>query len=476
MKRLSNDWKNRCLLFPTIGNVLVVLALFVGSAEGALERASKQTQADLESVRKELTAQRERIAGERAKLSMRHDALQAEVRDLRTQWRDRQRAVTQQEAERATRRRRAEAVDAEFRSVMSILAEFRRASETRMNAPQLQRHKELLDELDEALASDVESGAQLHALSPALKLARALMADDLPPRPFPGYALDEQGRVHDGHFVRIGPIAYFTDHAQETAGYVMMDARGSEPLLFTGMRDRDRRTIGAWFDDGSVSIPVDASGGALLKLASARVSLWGRMVQGGVVMIPLLLIGVVCAAIVVMRYTALRRMEVDVDPALSRILDQLRAGDEPGARQVAAQMIFPWRDVLVDAVDHCRADRAYLEEILQDRIVMQGPRVSQYLGALAICAAAAPLLGLLGTVTGMIHTFQLITVFGTGDARSLSGGISEALITTQFGLVIAVPALLAHAYLARRAKGVMTGLEQAAIRFVRHVAREQDAA
>ena len=77
-----------------------------------------------------------------------------------------------------------------------------------------------------------------------------------------------------------------------------------------------------------------------------------------------------------------------------------------------------------------------------------------------------PLLGLLGTVTGMIHTFRLVTVFGTGDARLLSGGISEALVTTEFGLMIAIPVLLVHAYLARRVRTIIGRLENRAIEFV----------
>ena len=84
---------------------------------------------------------------------------------------------------------------------------------------------------------------------------------------------------------------------------------------------------------------------------------------------------------------------------------------------------------------------------------------------IAVVAATAPLMGLLGTVTGMIKTFKLITVFGTGDARSLSSGISEALVTTEFGLCVAIPALIIHALLLRRTKGVLASMEQTAVAF-----------
>jgi hypothetical protein len=94
---------------------------------------------------------------------------------------------------------------------------------------------------------------------------------------------------------------------------------------------------------------------------------------------------------------------------------------------------------------------------------------------IAICAASAPLLGLLGTVTGIISTFKLITVFGSGDVKTLSGGISEALITTEFGLIVAIPSLLLHAFLSRKARGVIGQMETAAVAFVNQVSKSAGA-
>ena len=84
----------------------------------------------------------------------------------------------------------------------------------------------------------------------------------------------------------------------------------------------------------------------------------------------------------------------------------------------------------------------------------------------ALAAATSPLLGLLGTVTGMINTFKLITVFGTGDPKRLSSGISEALVTTEYGLIIAVPCLLLFALLSRKSKGILASMEQTAVGFI----------
>ena len=82
-------------------------------------------------------------------------------------------------------------------------------------------------------------------------------------------------------------------------------------------------------------------------------------------------------------------------------------------------------------------------------------------------------MGLLGTVTGMINTFKLITVFGTGDARSLSSGISEALVTTEFGLIVAIPSLILYALLNRRVQGILTDMDKLSAAFLNGLPKKE---
>ena len=109
---------------------------------------------------------------------------------------------------------------------------------------------------------------------------------------------------------------------------------------------------------------------------------------------------------------------------------------------------------------------------MYERMLEVQPRLERLLPFIAVTAATAPLMGLLGTVTGMINTFKLITVFGTGDAKQLSSGISEALVTTEFGLIVAIPSLIMHALLNRRAQGVMANMERMAVAFVNGLVRK----
>ena len=94
----------------------------------------------------------------------------------------------------------------------------------------------------------------------------------------------------------------------------------------------------------------------------------------------------------------------------------------------------------------------------------------------AISAAAAPLLGLLGTVTGIMNTFSMIEIYGTGDVKTLSGGISEALITTEYGLIVAIPSLLLHAYLSSKARKISNRMETTGIAFLNESMRRAIAA
>lgn len=88
------------------------------------------------------------------------------------------------------------------------------------------------------------------------------------------------------------------------------------------------------------------------------------------------------------------------------------------------------------------------------------PRLEHFLSTIGVLAAVAPLLGLLGTVTGMINTFHMITIFGNSSPGLMAGGISQALITTATGLVIAIPVLLAHNYLSTKADGIICDIER----------------
>jgi biopolymer transport protein ExbB len=125
------------------------------------------------------------------------------------------------------------------------------------------------------------------------------------------------------------------------------------------------------------------------------------------------------------------------------------------------------RGVVARVIDvclrHAQWSREDAEKAVREIVMAEAPRLNSHLHTLAVIAAVAPLLGLLGTVSGMIRLFTVITHYGTGDPRLMAGGISEALITTQTGLAIAIPILLMHNFLRNRRNKLRTEIERTAV-------------
>ena len=149
----------------------------------------------------------------------------------------------------------------------------------------------------------------------------------------------------------------------------------------------------------------------------------------------------------------------------------MKQHDTDGAAKHAEKMTGPVGEMIRAGVEHLEEPRELVEEVMYESVLKARLKLNSLLPFIAICASSAPLLGLLGTVTGIINTFKLLTVFGSGDVSNLSGGISEALITTKFGLIVAIPSLLIHAFLSRKARGVMARMESSAVAFANAVSQ-----
>jgi biopolymer transport protein ExbB len=119
--------------------------------------------------------------------------------------------------------------------------------------------------------------------------------------------------------------------------------------------------------------------------------------------------------------------------------------------------------ILDTCLKHRQWKRSSIEKEIREQLLSEVPQLEKYLNTIAVFAAASPLLGLLGTVTGMIRMFEAITKFGTGDPKLLAGGISEALITTEVGLILAIPLLLIHNFLRNRRNRIQASMEMNAM-------------
>jgi len=129
---------------------------------------------------------------------------------------------------------------------------------------------------------------------------------------------------------------------------------------------------------------------------------------------------------------------------------------------------------LTAGLECCHLGREIMENSLQEAILKEIPPLERFLSTLGMLAAIAPLLGLLGTVTGMIDTFFVITQHGTGDPRLMSDGISVALVTTMLGLYVAIPIMLVHTLLSRAVDNRIAQMEEKAVALINIVEKNQD--
>ncbi len=179
--------------------------------------------------------------------------------------------------------------------------------------------------------------------------------------------------------------------------------------------------------------------------------------NGGMIMLPLILVSVCMWTLIFRKLVTFSRM-FQAESSFRECLD---------SRDKKCQAGAPWQQCLVGLFFAKRTgDIAFDRTLAASLATSLSERTRRYIDTIIVLAAAAPLLGLLGTVTGMINTFDVMSQYGTGNAKAMASGISEALITTQAGLFIAVPGLFMGNFLRRRAENLNDKMQRFAIRLV----------
>ena len=188
--------------------------------------------------------------------------------------------------------------------------------------------------------------------------------------------------------------------------------------------------------------------------------------SGGWLMAPIILCSIAATAIIVERLWSLQRERVVPEDLVARAWRWVMSEELTDERMQALREGSPLGRVLAAGLDSRHLDHALMKESVEEvgRHVVH--ELERYLNALGTIAAITPLLGLLGTVIGMIKVFAVVTAQGVGEPRLLAGGISEALITTAAGLTVAIPSLLFHRVLRGRVDALVVTMEKEALRMV----------
>lgn len=277
---------------------------------------------------------------------------------------------------------------------------------------------------------------------------------------FKGPVVKVSGETRTQEIVRIGAYNLVSE-----GKYLSFDGRKIEELV----RQPGNNLLAAATElqaakGGTLDIGIDPSGprgGQLLTALTQKPTFMEYLDQGGLVGWAIVWVGVFGIALAIWRMYVLFSVSAKVH---AQLRNPIPNPDNPLGR------------TLIVAEENAAVDLETLELKLEEAVMRERPAIESGLSMMKIIAAVAPLLGLLGTVTGMITTFQAITIFGAGDAKNMAVGISMALVTTVQGLVVAIPMVLMHTLVNGRAKSVIHILDEQSAGLVAENAERKAAA
>jgi biopolymer transport protein ExbB len=451
--------------------LVILLALVSMAGAQDIREARRQAEADREAA-----AIEERILADRGRLTAVVDSLEARQRTLETELADLSRRQTAATARRDRLQEEWSNEELEFRELSGNVRVAARDLESLLRSSPLTatapgRLDTVSALLREGYFPDLDdiSGLADAALDELARTGEVALRQGT----FGGRdGSDITGEIlHLGRFTTV----YRTD---QEVGFLLWNP---DTQRLTAPADPPERRIRGqlqrYLAGESDLVPVDLSGGPALRQLARKPSLMEQLRQGGPIVWPLLLIAVFALVTALWKAQHLQRVHANTDRIMVRVNEEAARGGWAACETLvddAACRRSPVARVVRAGLEVRREPREIQESVLQEAILHELPLLQRGLAMLAVSAAVAPLLGLLGTVTGMIETFRIITLHGTGDPKLMSGGISEALVTTMIGLAVAIPIMLLHTWLKRRADHVIGDMEEQAMHLVNTIDRQRE--
>jgi biopolymer transport protein ExbB len=458
-------WAVSALLFggPVWAQEMRVMHLQARQAEQELlEKAAAEKHAAEQAAaqsRERITRDSETLQKAIADLTSKNQQLSEEIKTLESQYtplEEREKVLSDQLAEN--------------QSVVRELVGVIRTTAKDVGALIDQNLQSALDQKEDGFLKDIAEQNQFPAMEDVREMVSVLL-DEIRISGEVGIQrgtmVDRAGAPIEARILTLGNFtaAYRTD---SEVGFLNYSPTGRKLFALSRLpTSRMQKQLARYMDGQSDAVPVDTSRGGALRQLTHKLSLWEQIPKGGLIVWPILAILVLGIAIVIERVIFLARKRLDSDGFIRRIkaLSTEHRWDE--CRKICTHHAAkPVARVVAAGLEYCRMGREEMENALQEAILREVPAMERFLSTLAMLAAIAPLLGLLGTVTGMIDTFHVITLHGTGDPRMMSGGISVALVTTMLGLSVAIPIMLAHTLLNRAVDNHIGQMEEKAVALV----------
>ena len=274
----------------------------------------------------------------------------------------------------------------------------------------------------------------------------------------------KSGDIITAKKINFGPVNLYFSDEKKIAGIYEMHAHeyGESSFEYSSGEIVDLEKL---YLDQTGYITFDATQGKAFELLVSRESIIGHIKKGGIWVIPIILFGLTS---MLLSFVKLKQV-INIPSYSSKIIDDLeKVVSNRSINQIKSVKVIldndqdPLRSLTLAIISEKNQEKR--EASLVNILSAYKHRVERHLDSISMVAAVAPLLGLLGTVSGMIETFKMLTIFGSGDPAAISGGISEALVTTELGLVVAIPSLIVNALLSRKIKSHLGKLERHVIR------------
>lgn len=279
--------------------------------------------------------------------------------------------------------------------------------------------------------------------------------------------VDRTGKTVEARILLLGGFTAAYGLATETGFLSYTPGEGKLFALSRLPQGSMAKKITQYMEGKRDAVPMDISRGAALSQLTYKLSLWDQIPKGGPIVWPILAILAIGGLIAMERLWFLLRRKIKFETVVSQIEASAAARNWQACQETCARYAKnPVIRVIRAGLTSRELPREDMENTVQEAILKEIPPMERFLSTMGMLAAIAPLLGLLGTVTGMIDTFHVITMHGTGDPRMMSGGISEALVTTMLGLSVAIPIMLVHTLLSREVENTVGLMEEKAVALI----------
>jgi biopolymer transport protein ExbB len=435
----------------------------LAGAAASMERDMKAALAELDALRRQIGAERLPLAARLSEAEAKLSSVRGEFDAVSGELIEKTDDLTSLEGTLKSLRQQSDYLS-------TLLGQYSEEFKSRLHIAELQRYGAPLEVARLALENDKLTDAErFETQLSVVDLSLDKLEDALGGVRFDGKAKVDSGEIKDGRVVLMGPMALFQSADLQDVGAIEEGRNSLEPSVYTFPDERDREAAGRVVQGTGGKFPMDVTLGNARKVDSIQETWWEHVQKGGPIMIPMAVLAGTALLVVLLKWLSMAFVRRPSRRQLTQLLAALEGGDQATAVEIAGAMRGPGGRMLAAGATHLGQPRELIEEVMFEKLLTARLKLQSWLPFVAICATSAPLLGLLGTVTGIMGTFALMTEFGGGDPKVLSSGISEALVTTENGLVIAIPSLLLHAFLSRKAKGLTDGMEKMAVQFMNHM-------